>query len=197
MDKFLEMVLERTRALRVGMPDDPDSQLGPMATFSQRDFVETIVATTRKENGHVLIGGRRPADSRLANGAFYMPTILAGIANHSTAAQQEIFGPVLCVLPFDNEDDLLRQANDTVYGLASGIWTSDYKKAWRVARALEAGVVWINTYKQVSASSPFGGFKDSGVGRERGLHGIRTYQQQKSLFWSMSEGFDGGFSIAK
>ena len=197
MDQFLGLVLDRTRALRVGMPDDPDSQLGPLATFSQRDFVETIVETTRKENGSVLIGGERPRDSRLAKGAFYMPTILTQITNQSTAARQEIFGPVLCVLPFDNEDDLLRQANDTIYGLASGIWTSDYKKAWRVGRTLEAGVVWINTYKQVSASSPFGGFKDSGLGRERGLHGIRAYQQQKSLFWSMSEKFDGGFTIAK
>jgi betaine-aldehyde dehydrogenase len=197
MDQFLGLVLDRTRALRVGMPDDPDSQLGPLATFSQRDFVETIVETTRKENGSVLIGGERPRDSRLAKGAFYMPTILTQITNQSTAARQEIFGPVLCALPFDNEDDLLRQANDTVYGLASGIWTSDYKKAWRVGRTLEAGVVWINTYKQVSASSPFGGFKDSGLGRERGLHGIRAYQQQKSLFWSMSEKFDGGFTIAK
>ncbi len=197
MKQFLEMVQERTRALRVGMPDDPQSQLGPLATFGQRDFVESIVDTTRKENGSVLIGGSRPSDPRLSQGAFYLPTVLTDITNKSTAAQQEIFGPVLCALPFENEEDLLRQANDTIYGLASGIWTSDYKKAWRIGRALEAGVVWINTYKQISASSPFGGFKDSGLGRERGLHGIRSYQQQKSMFWSMSDRFDGGFTIAK
>ncbi len=83
------------------------------------------------------------------------------------------------------------------YGLASGIWTADYKRAWRVARALEAGMVWINTYKQFSTAAPFGGFKDSGLGREKGLQGIRTYQQVKTMFWSMSDTFDGGFSIAK
>jgi len=104
---------------------------------------------------------------------------------------------VLCILPFDDEEDLIQQANDTSYGLAAGIWTADYKRAWRVARSLEAGMVWINTYKQFSTASPFGGFKDSGVGREKGLIGIRTYQQVKSLFWSLSDSFDGGFSMAK
>ncbi|HKC70207.1 MAG TPA: aldehyde dehydrogenase family protein, partial [Terriglobales bacterium] len=99
--------------------------------------------------------------------------------------------------PFDNEDELLQKANDISYGLAAGIWTADYKRVWRVARALEAGMVWINTYKQFSTAAPFGGFKDSGLGREKGLQGIRTYQQVKTMFWSMSDTFDGGFSIAK
>ena len=132
------------------------------------------------EGAEILIGGTRPSDPRLAKGAFYLPTIVAGITNKSTIAQQEIFGPVLCAMPFDNEDDLMQQANDTTYGLASGIWTADYKRAWRVARALEAGMVWINTYKQFSTAAPFGGFKDSGLGREKGLQGIRTYQQVKT-----------------
>jgi len=189
--------MERARALRVDLPDAPDAQLGPSASFSQRDFVEKMVQDARKDGAQVLLGGVRPSDPRLAKGAFYMPTILAGIKNKSKTAQQEIFGPVLCAMPFDDEDDLIQQANDTTYGLASGIWTADYKRAWRVARALEAGMVWINTYKQFSTAAPFGGFKDSGLGREKGLQGIRTYQQVKTLFWSMSDTFDGGFSIAK
>ena len=99
--------------------------------------------------------------------------------------REEIFGPVLCALPFDDEDDLIAQANDTVYGLASGLWTSNYPRAWRVARALEAGVVWINTYKQLSIATPFGGFKNSGIGREKGVGGMRLYQQTKGIYWSM------------
>jgi betaine-aldehyde dehydrogenase len=196
-DEFMEMVLERARGLRVGKPDAPGSQLGPLASFAQRDFVESIVEGSRRDGAEILIGGARPSDPDLARGAFYMPTIATGITNRSAIAQQEIFGPVLCAFSFDDEEELMPQANDISYGLASGIWTSDYKRAWRVARALEAGMVWINTYKQFSTASPFGGFKDSGIGREKGLMGIRTYQQVKSLFWSMSDSFDGGFSIAK
>jgi betaine-aldehyde dehydrogenase len=196
-DEVIAMILERTRALRVDMPDAPTAQLGPLASFSQREFVEKMVANARNDGAEVLIGGARPSDARLAKGAFYMPTILTGLTNKSAIAQQELFGPVLCALPFDNEEDLIQQANDINYGLASGIWTADYKRAWRVARALEAGIVWINTYKQFSTAAPFGGFKDSGLGREKGLQGIRTYQQVKALFWSMADAFDGGFSIAK
>jgi acyl-CoA reductase-like NAD-dependent aldehyde dehydrogenase len=92
----------------------------------------------------------------------------------------------LCVLTFEDEDDLVRQANDTVYGLAAGVWTADYKRAWRVARRLQAGTVWINTYKQLSISTPFGGFKQSGMGREKGTGGLRLYQQTKSIYLGLS-----------
>lgn len=196
-DQVISMIMERGRALRVDLPDAPGAQLGPSASFAQRTFVEKMVEGARNDGAEILIGGTRPSDPRLEKGAFYLPTIVAGITNQSNIAQQEIFGPVLCAMPFDNEDDLLHKANDVSYGLASGIWTADYKRAWRVARALEAGMVWINTYKQFSTAAPFGGFKDSGLGREKGLQGIRTYQQVKTMFWSMSDTFDGGFSIAK
>jgi betaine-aldehyde dehydrogenase len=196
-DKVISMIIERARALRVDLPDAPGAQLGPSASFSQRTFIEKMVESARADGAEILIGGARPTEPRLADGAFYMPTIVAHITNQAPIAQQEIFGPVLCAIPFDNEDDLIQQSNDISYGLASGIWTADYKRAWRVARALEAGMVWINTYKQFSTASPFGGFKESGLGREKGLQGIRTYQQTKTMFWSMSDTFDGGFSIAK
>ncbi len=196
-DEVISMVINRARALRVDLPDAPGAQLGPSASFAQREFVESMVEGARKDGAEILIGGSRPSDPRLAKGAFYLPTIVAGISNKSPIAQQEIFGPVLCAMPFDNEDDLIEKANGVSYGLAAGIWTADYKRAWRVARALEAGMIWINTYKQFSTAAPFGGFKDSGLGREKGLQGIRTYQQVKTMFWSMSDTFDGGFSIAK
>jgi len=196
-DQVISMIMERGRALRVDLPDAPGAQLGPSASFAQRTFVEKMVEGARNDGAEILIGGTRPSDPRLEKGAFYLPTIVAGITNQSNIAQQEIFGPVLCAMPFGNEDDLLHKANHVSYGLASGIWTADYKRAWRVARALEAGMVWINTYKQFSTAAPFGGFKDSGLGREKGLQGIRTYQQVKTMFWSMSDTFDGGFSIAK
>jgi betaine-aldehyde dehydrogenase len=196
-DEVISMIMDRARALCVDLPDAPGAQLGPSASFAQREFVEKMVDGARNEGAEILIGGTRPSDPRLAKGAFYLPTIVAGITNKSKIAQQEIFGPVLCAMPFDNEEDLIQKSNDIAYGLAAGIWTADYKRAWRVARALEAGMVWINTYKQFSTAAPFGGFKDSGLGREKGLQGIRTYQQVKTMFWSMSETFDGGFSIAK
>jgi len=112
--------------------------------------------------------------------------VIGGIDNRAAVAQQEIFGPVLCVLPFDDEDDLIAQANDSAFGLASGVWTADYQRAWRVARALEAGTVWINTYKQLSISTPFGGFKESGIGREKGASGMRLYQQPKGIYFGMA-----------
>ena len=114
-----------------------------------------------------------------------MPTIVSGIDNAAQIVREEIFGPVLCVLPFDNEADLIAQANDSAYGLAAGIWTADYKRAWRVARALEAGTIWINTYKQLSIAAPFGGFKESGIGREKGITGMRLYQQAKSVYFGL------------
>jgi betaine-aldehyde dehydrogenase len=118
----------------------------------------------------------------LAKGAFYLPTVVTAIDNRAPIAQQEIFGPVLCAMPFDDEEDLIVQANDSAFGLAAGVWTADFARAWRVARRLEAGTVWINTYKQLSIATPFGGFKHSGLGREKGVGGMRLYQQTKSVY---------------
>lgn len=191
-DRVMRLLAEAARRLRVGLPDVPGSELGPLASFPHRERVEGFVDRARADGAEVVLGGGRPDDAALRAGAFYLPTILAGLDPRASACQEEIFGPVLCVLPFDDEADLVAQANDSVYGLASGIWTSDYQKAWRVARALEAGTVWINTYKQLSISTPFGGFKESGYAREKGIGGMRLYQQAKSLYWGMEAPLEGG-----
>ena len=184
-DRVLAGVVERARSLIVDLPDAPGAQLGPLSSFSHRDRVAQFVDTARDEGGEIVTGGRRPMDEELASGAYYLPTVVAGLSNAATVCQQEIFGPVLCVLPFDDEEDLVEQANDSVYGLAAGLWTTDYRRAWRVARRLEAGTVWINTYKQLSIATPFGGFKDSGIGREKGVGGLRLYQQEKGLYFGL------------
>jgi len=187
-DDVVDAVVARARALRVDLPDAPGAEMGPLASFPHRDRVEAAVSRAVTEGGSVLTGGVRPDADGLRAGAFFQPTVIAGLDNTSRTCQDEIFGPVLCVLPFDDEDDVIRQANDSVYGLACGLWTADYQRAWRVARAIDAGSVWINTYKQLSISTPFGGFKESGIGREKGMPGLRLYQQPKSVYLGLQGG---------
>lgn len=184
-DEVVRRLTETARSLKVDLPDAAGAQMGPLATFAHRERIEAVVNDARAEGAQILAGGARPASERLAAGAFYLPTVVAGIDNSAGIAQREIFGPVVCLLPFDDEEDLIAQANGTAYGLAAGIWTADYRRAWRVARALEAGTVWINTYKQLSISTPFGGFKESGIGREKGVTGMRLYQQPKSIYFAL------------
>jgi len=185
-DELVTKLVATAKALKVDLPDAPGAEMGPLATFAHRDKVASMVDAARMAGADILVGGQRPEAHHLVNGAYYLPTVVAGITNQAAIAQQEIFGPVLCVIPFDDEADLIAQANDTAFGLASGIWTRDYQRAWRIARELEAGTVWINTYKQLSIATPFGGFKDSGIGREKGISGMRLYQQPKGVYFGMS-----------
>lgn len=186
-EPFMKALVERSRQLRVRLPDDPEVQMGPLVSANQRKRVSGYVDLAREEGGDVLVGGEAPRAAPFDKGMFYLPTVIGGLKNSARSVQEEIFGPVLVALPFDDEADVLAQANDTVYGLAAGMWTRDYKRAWRVARGLDAGSVWINTYKQSHIATPFGGFKESGMGREKGLHGFRLYSQVKSIFFGLSE----------
>ncbi|AJY39009.1 aldehyde dehydrogenase [Burkholderia humptydooensis] len=186
-DAFVARLVDAARKLRVGDPASERTQMGPLITAQHRGTVERYVALGRDEGGRVLCGGERPTGEGRDAGFFYLPTILDGLSNRARICREEIFGPVLVALPFDDEAALVAEANDSVFGLAAGIWTRDYKRAWRVARALDAGTVWINTYKQFSISTPFSGRKESGMGREKGSLGIREYMQQKSLYWGLND----------
>ncbi|MEV0527439.1 aldehyde dehydrogenase family protein [Streptomyces sp. NPDC050439] len=186
-EEFVGELVARVGKLRVGPGSSPDTQVAPLVHHKHRDSVAAYVDLAREEGARVLCGGGVPEGAEYQDGAYYLPTVLDGLPNTSRTCQEEIFGPVLVALPFDDEDDLVRQANDSVYGLACGIWTRDHRAAWRIARRVEAGTVWINTYKQFSIATPFGGTKESGLGREKGRDGIRAHQRQKSLYWGLSD----------
>ncbi|MES2259824.1 MAG: aldehyde dehydrogenase [Pseudomonadota bacterium] len=186
-DTFMERLAAGAAALRVGDPADERTQMGPLITARHRDGIESYVALGVADGGRLRTGGMRPQGVQFERGNYYLPTIIEGVTNEQRICQEEIFGPVLVAMPFSDEADLIRQANDSVYALAAGIWTRDYKKAWRFGRAVQAGNVWINTYKQFSISTPFGGWRDSGLGREKGRLGILQYMEQKSIYWGMNE----------
>ncbi|MCG6656778.1 aldehyde dehydrogenase [Halomonas campisalis] len=181
-DEVMTRLLEITRGLRVGHPETPGTHLGPLISEAHRDSVAAYVDQACAEGGRVLCGGGAPQDAELARGSYYLPTLIEGLPHDSAVCQEEIFGPVLVALPYDDEEQLVGLANDNVFGLAAGIWAADYRRALRLAARLEAGTVWINTYKKFAISTPFGGFKESGLGREKGRQGIQAYMQQKSLY---------------
>jgi len=186
-DEFKRRLLAGVQALRVGDPTSERTQMGPLVNREHRATVERFVQLGRDEGGVVLAGGERPTGALYDKGSYYLPTVIEGLSNSARMCQQEIFGPVLALLPWSDETDLLAQCNDNVFGLASGIWTRDYKTALRIGRALQTGTVWINTYKVFSVSTPFGGVKMSGTGREKGRLGILEYTAQKSFYWGTNE----------
>ena len=184
---FRERLLAGARALRGGAPALEATQMGPLVSGAHRESVERYVALGLSEGGQLLTGGARLAGSLYERGYYYPPTVIEGLPNGARMVQEEIFGPVLALLPWDDEAELIAQCNDNPYGLACGIWTRDYRSAWRLGAALQTGTVWVNTYKQFSSSTPFGGVKLSGTGREKGRLGILEYTTQKSYYWGLNE----------
>ncbi len=181
-DAFVARLVGATERLVTGDPFDPATQVAPLVHPDHRTAVADHVDRAVAEGARVLCGGRAPTGGIYDKGAYYLPTILSGVTNDARICREEVFGPVLVVLPFDDEADVIAQANDNDYGLACGLWTRDFPRAYRIARAITTGTVWINTYKQFSISTPFGGEKDAGMGREKGREGIRAYMAQKSLY---------------
>ncbi|OZE37620.1 MULTISPECIES: aldehyde dehydrogenase [unclassified Rhodococcus (in: high G+C Gram-positive bacteria)] len=176
---FLDALVRRTERIRVGMPLDPSTHIGPHTSAEQLAKTEHYLDAGRREGGRVVTGGGRP--SGFDRGYFVQPTIFDGLDNSSTLASEEVFGPVLTVIPFETEDEVISLANDTSYGLVAGLWTKDISRAHRVAAQLQAGLVSVNTFRPVHWTLPYGGYKSSGLGRENGLAVLREYCEIKSV----------------
>jgi aldehyde dehydrogenase (NAD+) len=165
--------------MKLGDTLDPETTFGPLVSAAQRANTEHYVELGRSEGAEVVCGGRRP--EALPRGYYYEPTIFRKVQNSMRIAQEEIFGPVVSIIPFDDEEEALRLANDTMYGLGAAVWSRDIDRALGLARRIEAGTVWINDYHLLNVRFPFGGYKKSGFGRELGPQGLDEYQQLKHI----------------
>ncbi|HVF48655.1 MAG TPA: betaine-aldehyde dehydrogenase [Pyrinomonadaceae bacterium] len=186
-DEFLERFKEKAQKVKVGDPMDKGTHMGPQVSADQLDRIKGYTDIAREEGATVLTGGCPPQlEGDFQRGFFYQPTVFSDVKNKMRIAQEEIFGPVVSVITFTDEQDLVQQANDTIFGLSAGIWTKDITRAHRFARDIKAGTVWINTFNMFNAASPFGGYKQSGYGREMGKHALELYTQVKSVWVDLS-----------
>ncbi|MBS4027577.1 MAG: aldehyde dehydrogenase family protein, partial [Ignavibacteriales bacterium] len=180
-DEFLSRFVEKTKKLKLGNPKDIATEIGPLISKKQQDRVLSYISQGKQSGAKVEIGGNIPPSLELQNGFFIEPTIFSNVNNKSSIAQEEIFGPVLSVLKFKTEQEAIQLANDSIYGLGAGVWSNDAEKAISVAKQLRAGTVWINEWHLLSEKAPFGGYKQSGIGREFGMDGMREYFEVKHL----------------
>ena len=181
-DAFVEALAARMRAIKLGNGTDPDTRMGPLISAAQRQKVEDHVSLALKEGATLAVGGARPDDPALAHGFFYLPTLLAGCTPEMTIAREEVFGPVIGAESFEDEAEAVRRANDTVYGLSAGFWTRDEARIDRVSRALRFGTVWVNDFNVYFPAAPWGGYKQSGIGRELGRAGLDEYTELKHIY---------------
>jgi acyl-CoA reductase-like NAD-dependent aldehyde dehydrogenase len=181
-DKLVEKIVEGSRDLKLGSGFDPGSQMGPLVSAAQLERVQRYVNYGREDGAELVLGGERHGDV----GYFHQPTVFTGVRNDMRIAQEEIFGPVMSVIPFRSEDEAYAIANDTTYGLAAGVWTNDLGQAHRASRALRAGTVWVNTYQMVYPSVPYGGVKHSGHGRNLGAASLDDLTQMKSVWMKVT-----------
>jgi len=180
--EFVERLLALAKTARMGNPLDSGTQVGPVTTRPQYEKVLDYIRIAKEEGAACRLGGEPARRPECGSGWFVEPTIFTNVRPEMRIAQEEVFGPVLSIIPFDTEEDAIRIANGTVYGLAAGVWTQSIRRALVMSEKLEAGTIWVNTYRAVSYMSPFGGYKRSGIGRESGIDAIREYLQTKSVW---------------
>jgi aldehyde dehydrogenase (NAD+) len=194
-DEFVDRLIDFAETARMGDPMDMATQVGPVTTPPQYQKVLGYIDIAKDEGAELRLGGGPASRPECGQGWFVEPTIFTGVDNRMRIAQEEVFGPVLSVIPFKDEEDAIRIGNDVIYGLAAGVWTRDLNRAHMMARRLQAGTVWVNTYRAVSFTSPFGGYKRSGLGRENGQAVIKDYLQTKSVWIDTNPEFPNPFAM--
>lgn len=192
-DLFIVELKKKFEAVKVGNGLDPETKMGPVINAYQMNKILGYIETGKKEGAHLITGGHRLSGPEYDDGFFIAPTLFADVTNDMTIAREEIFGPVLCVLKFSNEEEVIRLANDSNYGLGGGVWTQDINRALRVAKAVRAGTMWVNEYGPTPSGSAFGGYKDSGYNREVNRQAFEHYVQTKNIYINMNEEPDGSY----
>jgi acyl-CoA reductase-like NAD-dependent aldehyde dehydrogenase len=194
-EEVVQKIVEKSKSIRVGNPLEFTTEMGPVANVGQYNRILSMIEEGKKDGANLVLGGHPVKENNLHKGYFIAPTIFTHVENRMFIAQEEIFGPVLTVIAFKDEDHAVQLANDTKYGLASGIWTSDLNRVHRLARQIQAGTVWVNTYRSSAAQAPFGGLKLSGYGRERSWHALLDYTHIKNVMINLSEKVRDPFTI--
>ncbi|MFN0043319.1 MAG: aldehyde dehydrogenase family protein, partial [Alphaproteobacteria bacterium] len=183
-NQFVDRLLALASTAKMGDPSHMDTQVGPVTTPPQYEKVLNYIEIAKGEGATCVLGGGRASRPECGDGWFVEPTIFTGVDNKMRIAQEEVFGPVLSVIPFRDDDEALHIANDVMYGLAAGVWTQNIRRALAMSERLQAGTVWVNTYRAISYMTPFGGYKRSGLGRENGQEAIMGYLQTKAVWIS-------------
>lgn len=194
-DRFVEEAVKRFNQVKVGLPWEADTQMGSQINKGQMEKILNYIEIGKAEGAVVLCGGEQIKEGGLENGAFLRPTLLGNVTNDMRVAQEEIFGPVACVIKFKTEDQVVAMANDSEYGLGGAVWTRDINRAVRVARAVETGRMWVNTYNAIPEGAPFGGYKASGIGRETHKVMLDHYTQMKNIMINLSEAPSGFYPV--
>ena len=194
-NEFVDKLVDFAKTARMGDPMSLETQVGPVTTVPQYEKILGYIDVAKGEGADCVLGGEKASRPELGEGWFIEPTIFTGVSNDMRIAQEEVFGPVLSVIPFRDEEEAVAVGNDIVYGLAAGVWTQSIRRAITMSERLQAGTVWVNTYRAVSYTSPFGGYKRSGLGRENGQEAIREYLQTKSVWINLAEDVPNPFVI--